>query len=387
MRTLPLLTFAAFVGWLLLFPMGGLTIPGVDLRYPLVDFLLPHIIGLLLIGRFVSTRHFPGWSFGATLLTIVLTLTYPFFPGAAAITMPLVGFCSAFLSVRSCSFLKQSDSPLLHAGLGLIIGNLILLAGTLIPASAGPKLLCSGGLLLLPLFSPEKQKPERKPTRNPGLFAYLPFILIYQLVTGIMYGGLMPAFNQVGIAQGGELFFYMAAVGVGIPLFRYNREYLLALGILLAMLSLTCFLGQSRWQITYSMYAMQASAGCLDIFILGFLLSFDNLLEAFGIGNGTICLGLFGGHQLAVWIGPPSSILVMSGCLILTATILALYFSGHRRTATTEPLSPTAPPGLTLAKGFSPAVNMKFFVVLLRARHIKLQQRNCICLNRRLKPT
>ena len=77
------------------------------------------------------------------------------------------------------------------------------------------------------------------------------------------------------------------------------------------------------------MYALQASAGCIDIFVLGYLLSFDNLLDSFGLGNGTICLSIFCGHQLAVFIGDPSITIVMVGCLILTCSVFVLYFGGR----------------------------------------------------------
>lgn len=348
MPYLPLTNFACFVGWLLLFPMGGISLDKVALHNPLAAFLVPQVVGLVLIGRFHPTRRFSAWSAAFTGFTMIMTIVYPLVPAAAPVIMPLVGLSSAFVSIRCCAFLKQGENPLIQAGAGLILGNLVLCLGLLIPAPATLKSAGAAALLLFPLLTPGQAVPTLQTGRNRGLFRYLPFVFVYQLVTGIMYGSIMPAFSQVGIARGGELFFYMAAVGAGILLFRLNREYLLALGILLAMLSLTCFLGSSPLRITLSMYAMQASAGCVDIFVLGYLLSFRNPLAAFGIGNGTICLGLFGGHQLSVWLGPPSTTLVMTGCLILIGTVLALYFS-ERQGAPKKPEA-TSPQGLNLAK-------------------------------------
>lgn len=331
MFAMPPLIFAAFVGWLLLFPLGGIPVAGVEVAYPLVAFLLPHAVALILIGRFCPVARFARFSFWATLITLVLTVIYPLVPAIAPLLLPIVGVSSALLSIRTCALLRQGGRPIAHAGLGLVLGNLVLLAGLLIPVAATIKFICLAGLLLLPLLSLKTH--SFAVARNRGLFRYLPFVFVFHLVSGIMYGGIMPAFSEVGIGQGGELLFYIAAVIGGALLFRKNRELLLASGILLALLSFSCFLGQSPWTITLSMYAMQAAAGCIDIFLLGYLLSFDNLLEAFGLGNGTVCLSIFCGHQLAVWIGAPTTVLVMAGSLILTWAIFAFYFTGQKRAA------------------------------------------------------
>ena len=349
MFSLPPLAFAAFVGWLLLFPMGGLPVTGVSVSNPLFAFLLPHAVSLLILGRFGSSVRFAKLSFAATLFTLGITAIYPLVPGAAPVLLPMVGAASACLSIRACSLLRQGGRPLVHACLGLILGNLMLLLGLFVPFPIPVTFTLLSLLLMIPLLS--VQRLPVVDTKNHDLFRYLPFVFVYHLVSGIMYGGIAPAFSQMGIGQGGELFFYIVAVGCGVILFRKNREYLLVLGILLAMTSLACFLDLSPWAVTASMYAMQAAAGCMDVFILGYLLSFDNVLEAFGIGNGTVCLGILCGHQLALWIGEPSSVLVMAGCLILTCSVFALYFLGRRHLTPSiaEGLLPTIEPQAVLA--------------------------------------
>ncbi|MCF6265924.1 MAG: helix-turn-helix transcriptional regulator [Desulfuromusa sp.] len=373
MLPLPSFAFATFVGWLLLFPMGGLPVAGIDISSPLLNFLFPHAVSLVLIGYFCSSRRFARLSLIATLVTIGLTCLYPLVPTAAPILLPLLGICSAFLSIRACILLRQSARPLLQAGVGLVLGNLIVLVGLLTPVPTQIKFIF---LALMPLLSllplEEKILSDKK---NQGIFRYLFFVFIYQLVSGIMYGGIMPAFSEIGIGRGSELVFYIAAVLCGIVLFRINREYLLAAGVLLAMTSLACFLGHSPWSITLSMYAMQAAAGCLDIFILGYLFSFDNPLAAFGIGNGTVCLSIFCGYQLAVWIGAPSTSLVMAGCLILTCSIFALYFLSQKNSSpidNREAGSPTALPPTNDTPDTIPAQSIVLAKMILSSRELEV---------------
>jgi DNA-binding CsgD family transcriptional regulator len=324
-------SFAIFIFWLLAAPMNGplTTAIGVDdaLRY----FLLPHIAALALLGRYCPRHHFARLAPGAVILTIVLTLLLPLLPFLSRILLPLIGLSGAFVALRACCRLHDSPLPLVSSAGGLVIANLALFLLHQLPQQEFiPFAIATLPLLLLLLPS-----IDTPPIVNSSfkLWHYLPFILIFHVVSGLMYSVIYPAYQKLAVPGGAELPFYMVAVIGAVFLVRINREIPLIIGVVLGMGSFIALQWAHPASAMFSLFIMQAGQGFIDLFLLAFLLRFAEPLRAFGVGLATLCLGIYGGQILGDVLSSHAGPVAMFGHLFLNLAVLTLYLL-HRRQAT-----------------------------------------------------
>ncbi|WP_432823939.1 hypothetical protein, partial [Trichloromonas sp.] len=325
MQKLPYLTFAAFVFWLLAIPMEGPILSAAGIADSAWFFLPAHVLSLTLIGLYLPPRHFRSLAPSGVALTAVLTLGISFRPDFAHYLLPLLGICGAFTAIAACMTLRTANRPIFCAAIGLSTGNLgLLLLGLWSGATFWHFLVTALPLLLL-LHRPTE---AHNSSNTEKLWHYLPLILIFHISSGLMYGFLFPAYQQAVALPGLELFFYIFAVFGALWLARHHRDLLLICGIILNMTAFALLQMGNVTTVNLSMYAMQAGAGFVDLFLLLFLLKFPKPVRAFGLGLATLCLGIFSGQFISQQLGDLPQGVAMVGNLVLNLSLLSLYFIG-----------------------------------------------------------
>lgn len=340
--------FGLFVFWLLALPMEGPLLRHHEADRHIFLFLLPHVACLFLIGRFWPRGSFPRASRLAVPVTIGLTGAFPLFPAAESWLLAGCGLSSAFVSIRSGLLLGQCRRPLTAAVVGLLLGNLLLL---LLPWLALPHpanhLLAAAALtaLLAPVA------PASAGTTG-ELSRYLPAIFIFQLVSGLMYRFLMPAYADLAYWNGAELIFYLAAVGLALVLLRRDRELLLVLGVVFGLAAFLCLHSGSRATLNLAMFGMQGAAGCVDLFLLCIMLGGSDLQRSFGTGNAALCSGILAGAAFNLLFGSLVGPAIIVSQIALNGAVLILYLQNRPlaagRTSNTQamPDQPTHLPPL-----------------------------------------
>ncbi len=167
---------------------------------------------------------------------------------------------------------------------------------------------------------------------------YPVFIFIFQIVSGLMYSVLFPAYAEHAFAAGLELPFYMASALFSVWFYRRDRDLLLAGALTLAMTAFALFQIGGAVAINISLYAMQAAAGCIDVFLLSWMLSNTRSCATFGYGLAVLCGGIASGQFLSLALGPASLNAGLAGSLILNAAALALVIHKHRQQSRLAPL-------------------------------------------------
>lgn len=326
-KPIPTAAFTGFVFWLVAFPMSGDLLPS---SINLLWFLLPHIGTLLFLGHLTKPRWFDGITSTGIWLTIVLTFVFPLMADAAEPLLVLLGVTAAPLSVRAGIGLKSTPSFRAAALVGLVGGNLLAILLVKSPLEHTVRFMLIGISLLPALFTP--YKPEMLRGDTPGFFHYIGFVFAFQLVSGLMYGYLFPAYAEHGIWQGGELLFYMAGAALALKVLGYSRDLTLAAGVMLAMFAfLLLVAGNNPVILNLSMFAMMTAAGVIDLFLVAFVLSFDNTARAYGYGMVVLCGGIAAGRILSAAVGEAGNMIGFLGSMFLNIAVLALFFLEYWR--------------------------------------------------------
>lgn len=328
--------FGLFVFWLLALPMEGpLLVHSMADRH-IFQFLGPHVAVLVLAGRLWPRESFPRGSALAVLATIGLTLAFPFLPDGSGWLLAAAGASGGLVSIRAGMLLRQCRRPVVAAAGGLVIGNLLLLAIQQLSLSNVSGHLLAGAALLGLLA-----KIHPAPDGNLGNLArYLPAIFVFQLVSGLMYRALLPAYAELALLSGAELFFYLLAVGLALLLLRRDRELLLVAGVVLALGAFLCLRGEDRTTLNLAMFGMQGAAGCVDLFLLAGMLGCSNPQRAFGYGNAVLCGGILVGAAFDLWFGALTGSAIVVSQLALNGAVLILYLQNRRQ----SPMISSAPP-------------------------------------------
>ena len=353
----PVICFAAFVLWLLSVAMDGPLLSAINIANATDVFLPVHIISLLLIGLFCPYRFFvrliPVGCVLTGVLTPALVLANPVFkPGI----LMILGATGAVVAVSACISLRQSSAPLLCGASGLVIANFLFL-----PVSIQSQgvfwqfLLVAGPLLAIPVLTRRLPEITPHPVRE-NLWHYLLFILVFQVISGLMYIFMMPAYDQFALLPGGELLFYVAAVISCYWIVQKNRDLALVCGVILAMAAFTFLLsGNLPLPVNIGMFAMQAAAGFVDLVLIAILLALPSPIRAFGIGLALMCAGILGGKIVGQYFADMTEPIVMSGHLVLNISIITLYFLGRyndiaRVRGKRIPPAPDTKPGLAVTE-------------------------------------
>lgn len=320
--------FSFYVLWLLAFPMDGFLSACAGSQNFLQWFLVPHAFSLLLTGHFLrNERIFRRVSGIGIVLVIAVTALFPECSENYRPLAVLAGISSAPLAIKTCSLIKLSAKPFRTAAVGLAAGNVLRSLLIFLPLTEGTKAVALALLLLIPLYSPCVVSVSGSIRQ---VVKYLPFVFVFQLVSGLMYGFLMEEYAVHGILKGFELLFYIFAVLGGVYVADRRLDALLALGVLGAMFSFSFLLGKDGLATNLSMYAMQGAAGFVDLFLLCLLLSCEGTSKALGYGLATTCFAIVGGKFLSIFAGEQLSLIVSSGNLILTLSVLLLYFKSKK---------------------------------------------------------
>jgi DNA-binding CsgD family transcriptional regulator len=320
------------VSWLLAIVMDGPLLAMAGRPETTLFFLPAHIISLWFVGFFCMPPLFNKLSPFFCVLTALFTLALPVV-GLHLVPYLLVmmGISGAFVAISACKTLKLSPAPLVSAAGGLVAGNLLV-----IPLMAWPGgnywqfAWVAGFLLLIPVAAGRGAVESLKKPEFGGRWHYLPFILVFQIVSGLMYTFIMPAYQPVAYFAGIELIFYMLAVPAALILVRKNFDLALVCGVILGMAAFSLLQIQDmRLTINMSQFAMQAGAGFIDLALLALLLGFPNPIKAFGIGLGVFCLGIFMGSIIASSFANLAEPIVFTGHLVLNLSIVVLYLVGR----------------------------------------------------------
>lgn len=321
--------FAAFVFWLLAVPMDGPLPAALGITEATRYFLLPHALALILIGGFPPSL-FSRLAPAGIGLTVFLTLMLPLRPESAPLLLFAMSLSAAFATIESGRQLHRSKNPVLSAALGLVTANLLLFALHHLPGSSMVHFACAALPLLL-LCQTCAQPTQGGEQSTAKIWHFLPFVLVFHIVGGLMYSFLYPAYQPVAWITGAELPFYMGTALGGLWLVRKHRDLILIFGIVLGMAAFALLQRPTPLTINLSMYAMQSGQGFVDLFFLAYLLSFRQPIRAFGLGLAILCLGILSGQLIGRHLQELVGTIAITGHIVLNLAVLILYFLGRRQ--------------------------------------------------------
>ncbi|WP_168044671.1 helix-turn-helix transcriptional regulator [Ectothiorhodospira sp. PHS-1] len=295
-------------------------------------FLAPHVLSLFGLGHLAAgvppqrlqqlTRVALVGTVGLSLLALELEGVW------LAGLMVLLGIISAPVSLRMGQYLKASERPIVFAALALATGNLLTLMVGLAPLSPQLKLTFVSVLLLFLLapsgFGLVRQEPATTQIRQ--LLVYLPFIFVFQIVSGLMYGGLIPAYEAHAVAPGLEVIFYGAGAIGCLWLVKYTQPTAMLIGVVSALTAFALWsLLPSGAGIHGAMFFMMVAAGIIDLLLLFLVLKQTDLVRAYGYGVGVLCGGILVGHLLSMALGGAADTIAFIGLILLNMAVLSLY--------------------------------------------------------------
>jgi len=327
----PTLSFTAFVLWLIAVPMDGPLLSAAGLA-PAGWFFLPaHIVFLLLIGVFCPSRFFQPLFLANCLVTGGLTLALGLIEADIAryLLLPL-GASSAFVAVGACTSLRQSPVPLMSAAIGLAAANLLVLALNLSP-TIGPLHFVAVvlPLMVVPFFLHPLPEPAET-GKALSLWHYLPFIVAFKVICGLMNAYFMPAYQDLAWLPGMDLLFYIAAVVAAFLAVETYRDLTLISGVIIGMAAFTVLqFGEVGLAVNAGIFALTAAAGIVDLVLIAVLFAMPSPVRAFGIGLAADCTGILAGQLIGSYFAGMAEAIVLVGHIVLNISVLALYFLGR----------------------------------------------------------
>jgi DNA-binding CsgD family transcriptional regulator len=334
---LPLAAFPFFfyVLWLLAVPMEGPLLITSGAAGGSHWFLMTHVATLVIIGRWATPTRLRLFARAGAAATALLTLSLPLAGDYSLLLMAVLGICAAPLTIKTCSDLHGTSHPTRMAAWCLIGANLLL---AVIQATADLPLwsilLPFLPLLTMPIVSAlGDENDDRQPLNR----SYLLFVFIFQIVSGLMYAFLYPAYADLAFVHGLELPFYMAAVMAAVVIYRRYRDLLLVGGLTLAMAGFILLQVGGKLPINLSMFFMQAATGCIDLFLLALLLTSVRSVATFAYGLAVLCGGIAAGQFISMALGSTSTMVGMAGSFVLNIAALTLFLRHHRQERSDSP--------------------------------------------------
>ena len=327
----PAAAFTAFVLWLLAVAMDGPLSESAGIANGANFFLPAHIGSLLMIGLFCPRkllfRLLPAGCVVTAAAVIALPLTDP---ETGRYALALMGGTGGFVAVGACVMLRQSPNPLLSAALGLTAANILLIPLGMYPeAEAISFAAVAAGLLLIPVM--ERRLPEAGlDPEAETLWHYLPFIFLFQIVSGLMYAYIMPAYGQLAVLPGADLFFYIAGAWVAMGIVVKNRDLAMITGVILGMAAFSILqAGTAQAPVNAGMFAIMGAAGMIDMVFLAILLSFPEPKKAFGVGLAIFCAGILSGKVIGQYFIEMAGAIALTGHVVLNVSVVVLYIIGR----------------------------------------------------------
>ena len=258
---------------------------------------------------------------GAGIATSLLTITYPFLPNLEKLLLPFIGFFSALLIVRIGCLLSLSQKPATASAAGLAIGNVLLGISLLVNP---PKEILFPLLGILLLAQVPAAFPEQKKEPIKDLIVYLPFIFVFYLLIGTFYVCLMPSYMKFHFFNGSELLFYIAAVLLSAVIFQRKPDLSLVIGVGMGVFAVSFLHDFNHLTSNLAMYAVQASAGFMDVFCFGLFIKGKDVVRRFGLGAGCMLAGPTVGLPV-LYSGRWPLILCIGGNIVLGVGLLLFY--------------------------------------------------------------
>ncbi len=321
----PGLQFSIFVFWLLSLPMGGplLTLFTAETNPAL--FLIPHILVLFLAWK-IPINLQQQVDFLATILCAIGTLLV-LTPINNTWLLPILGITSAIICLRLCNHLSNAKHPIATAALALVTANILLYLAISLPLPTTTHTIIIALALSATVFSsPVQSKKKNKTYLKP----YLICLIIFQITFGLMFGHIFPYYNQIALAPGIELIFYLGSLPLAVYLLKYGYDNLLIISIGIGMLAFALLIKPENIYVILSMFSLQVAAGFSDLFVLAWIISIGGKTKEFGYALGCICTGILVGQYLSESTSSilPGSVIV--GNIALSIALISFYLFKKR---------------------------------------------------------
>ncbi len=315
---------------------GAIGIPGA------ADYFLPaHIVSLILIGILCPRRFFGTLLLTGGVLSVLLSISIGFSdPASAPYILAAVGITSSPVAIGACLLLRRNPSPLYAALIGLAAGNILFVPVSLWP-EPGPLAFAAVSIPLVAIPALYIHIPaDIMASGTATLWRYLPFIFLFQIVSGLMYAFMMPAYAGFAYLPGSELVFYIGGAAASRRIASANPDLAMVCGVVLGMVAFTTLqAGDSPISLNAGMFTMMAAAGFIDMVLLVIILSSPDPQKAAGTGLAALCAGILAGKFTARYFATAAGSIALTGHLVLNISIVTLYFLGRHYFASQENLS------------------------------------------------
>lgn len=342
-----LLSFTVMVLWLYLFPLSGQMIADGSL---LKWFMLTSAATFWVLAH-IDTRHLNRRLKWAAVLTlsfiglIFLDLS-PFF---CTIALLLLGICSATISAFVGTTL--SKETVIYAVIGIVLGNLLSYLPGLLELSSRTTIylasLLNLSLLALNLqmsIDPNQPHGPKRFGNQFGIqsvFYLFPFILFFELLAGIMYSQIWPAYlSQQDALPGIDLIPYIIALFAGYFILSKNLLLNLILAVWAAIISfIIWFYAEHSLYTVYALCFMILAAGFVDVSIIFSAARAEETFRAYVLLQGSVLLGISLGNFIFAQIAIDYRTLSLIGLIIVNISLITLlllhFYFGHRFKALT----------------------------------------------------
>ena len=307
--------------------MDGFLLPGDKEEQLMLFFLIPHILSLLSAGLLAKGKWVDKISPFGVGLSVIATAMFPFIQSAKEILLIFAGIGGAIMIIRSMVILKNSSNPLLSSAWGLSLGNAFVLALSYIAVYREIKFF----IVAVPLFSLLFPRHEKIKENKETFRGYIPLFFIFYLTGGLFYGSLIPHYNKLAFLKGSDLFFYVIAAPVAAILLKKGKDLPLAVGIVFSMCAFSLFLAATSLSVNLGMFFIQASYAFVDLYLVYIITTTNNPIKTAGYLFATVCIAILSGQMISLYTQKVSAYLTAAGNIILTVSVLTMYFTGERR--------------------------------------------------------
>jgi DNA-binding CsgD family transcriptional regulator len=267
-------------------------------------------------------------------ITIAITLLFPFTGAYSSWIMMAVGLSSAPLSIASVRFLLSYPRITTAAAGALVFANMLFLAFTKLPVPIQIKFT----LVALPLLFviPREFPRNEAQTKLSTIGRYLPFLFIFNIVSGLMYDFMAGPYAESASFRGYEVIPYCMTVMGGAWAAGRKIDLLPAMGMSCSMLSFAFLLIDIPYSVDGGMFLMQGAAGFVDVFVICLLLSFKKTNKALGMGLAAVCAGILCGKLITGQLEDHFQLYAGASNVFMTLSLAAFLFSNHRNKTTSS---------------------------------------------------
>lgn len=403
-RTLSVMVFSLFFGWILSFPFEGQILYSLSDQYQIdADNMIFSAIAATLLGLF-SGGYFADNIRKAKqmlLLSIVLcgaaTVVFFFPPTILWEIFIVVGAYSGGIAVALWGYFFKNGTPpnqrIKTAAAGLIFSNISMIGLNMIAIHISPRLGLGVSLLLLAatfwlclylpetekIWNPYCEKSERTPHVERPLLMLCAFIIVITINSGLMYQVINPAYEQYEwLVSWYWAIPYIVALYIMKSLPRTaNRTYILYVGIAMIGFAFLFFMNMDHTVGSYFLVdtLMLGACGIYDLFwwsILGEMLDWGrNPAKILGMGlsanvTGILLGGLIGNGITSNDISSEAASMIAIAVVFVTLLILPVLH-GHLTTVLKDHAY------LTVLSGLSPTEHQNAIAAF--ALHEKLTER------------